>query len=111
MSLVLTTTNTIDGHRVIKYIGIVTGEAILGTDVFADYTARIRDVVGGRAGGYQRVMRDARDKALDEMEEFAKEYGANAVIGVDIDYQALGENDTMLMVSANGTAVIIEPIP
>lgn len=111
MSLILTTTDCLEGFRVTKYIGIVTGEVIFGTDLFRDFGANIRDVVGGRAGGYQKIMQRARDKAIEEMEDFANEYGANAIIGVDIDYQSLGEKNTLILCSANGTAVLIEPIP
>lgn len=90
-----------------KYLGVVTGEAIIGANLFKDIFASIRDVVGGRSGSYERVLREAKDNALKEMEERARALGANAVLGLDLDYETIGSNGSMLMVSASGTAVIV----
>ena len=106
-SMIVTTTPGVEGRQVTGYKGIVTGEAILGANVFRDLFASIRDLVGGRAGAYERVLRDARDQALAEMTEEAKARGADAVVGVDLDYQVLGKENGMLMVSASGTAVAL----
>jgi uncharacterized protein YbjQ (UPF0145 family) len=103
--MIVTTTPTIDGKRVVEYLGPVAGEAVLGANIVRDWFASIRDVIGGRAGGYQNVLRDGREHAIDDMIEEAKELGADAIVGVDIDYESLGETNTMLMVSCNGTAV------
>ena len=107
--MITTTTNTIEGHRIVEYRGIVTGEAILGTNIFRDFFAGIRDIVGGRSGSYERVLREARETAIRELEDEAKRVGANAVIGIDIDYENMstGSSGSMLMVSASGTAVVI----
>ncbi len=107
--MIVTTTNTIDGREISEYRGIVTGEAILGTNIFRDLFAGIRDLVGGRSGAYEQVLREARETALRELEEEAVKLGANAVIGVDIDYENIstGSSGSMLMVSASGTAVVI----
>lgn len=104
--MLVTTTNTLEGHKIREYRGIVAGEAILGANVFRDFFASIRDIVGGRAGAYEKVLKDARETAMAEMMEDAKSMGANAVVGVDIDYETI--RDGMLMVTAAGTAVIIE---
>ncbi len=104
--MLVTTTNTIEGHKVREYRGIVAGEAILGANVFRDFFASIRDIVGGRAGAYEKVLKDARETAMAEMMEDAQSLGANAVIGVDIDYETI--RDGMLMVTAAGTAVIVD---
>jgi uncharacterized protein YbjQ (UPF0145 family) len=101
--LIVTTTQGVEGRKVTSYLGIVTGEAILGANVFRDFFARIRDVVGGRAGAYERALREARDLATSEMVDEALERGADAVVGVDLDFETIGEG--MLMVSASGTAV------
>ena len=104
--MILTTTPSIDGKRIERYCGIVTGEAILGANLFKDLFAGIRDLVGGRSGAYEKELKKAKRLALEEMAEEAKELGADAVIGVDLDYEHLGnEGRSMLMVSANGTAV------
>ncbi|MEM9206567.1 MAG: heavy metal-binding domain-containing protein [Pseudomonadota bacterium] len=103
--MITTTTNSIEGHDVLKYHGVVTGEAILGANIFRDFFAGIRDIVGGRSGGYEKSLREAREIAMHEMEMGAKQLGANAVIGIDIDYESIGQNGSMLMVSASGTAV------
>lgn len=105
--VIISTTNDISGKPVVEYRGIVTGEAILGANVFRDLFAGIRDIVGGRSAGYEKSLREARQIALDEMTTEAQRAGANAVIGVDIDYETVGQNGSMLMVSASGTAVVI----
>ena len=104
----LTTTPTIEGKRITAYRGIVAGEAVLGANIFKDMFAGIRDLVGGRSGSYEKELRKARQYALDELAEQATELGANAVVGIDIDYEGLGEKNGMLMVSASGTAVVVE---
>ena len=104
----LTTTPTLEGKRITRYCGIVAGEAVLGANVFKDMFAGIRDIVGGRSGTYGKELRKARQYALDELAEQAAELGANAVVGIDLDYEVLGEKNGMLMVSASGTAVVVE---
>jgi uncharacterized protein YbjQ (UPF0145 family) len=106
--MVVTTTPGIEGQRIKQYLGIVTGEAILGANVFKDVFAGIRDIVGGRSATYEKELKRARDMALAELEAQAQQRGANAVVGVDIDYEVLGANNGMLMVSASGTAVLTE---
>lgn len=106
--IISTTTDSIEGHRIVKYIGVVTGESIIGSNFIRDISANVMDVVGGQSTGYEKTMRSARTKALEEMEAFALEYGANAIVGIDLDYQVLGKENAMMMCSANGTAVIIE---
>lgn len=105
--MILTTTNTIEGKHVQEYLGIVTGEAILGANLFRDLFAGIRDIVGGRSGAYEKELRRAREIALEEMQQAAAALGANAVIGVDLDYETIemGGGGGMLMVTASGTAV------
>ena len=103
--MMLSTTNTIEGSPVKDYLGIVTGETIIGANIFKDFFASIRDIVGGRSGSYERVLREAKDTALKEMQEEAIKLNANAVIGVDLDYETVGKNGGMLMVTASGTAV------
>ena len=103
-----TTTPIIEGKRIIRYYGIVSGETIIGANVFRDFLAGIRDFVGGRSGAYEEVLRQAKDTAIREMEEQAARLGANAVIGVDLDYETVGGSGSMLMVTATGTAVTIE---
>ena len=105
--MIVTTTNTIETHQVKEYLGIVTGETIIGANIFKDFFAGIRDVIGGRSGSYERVLREAKDIALKEMKEEASKLGASAVIGVDLDYETVGPNGGMLMVTASGTAVKI----
>ncbi|MFM5884504.1 MAG: YbjQ family protein [Novosphingobium sp.] len=102
-----TTTNAIEGRPVQKYLGIVTGEVIVGANLFRDLFASVRDIVGGRSGSYEDVLARARKQALEEMEGQATALGGNAVIGVDIDYEVLGANGSMLMVSTSGTAVVL----
>jgi uncharacterized protein YbjQ (UPF0145 family) len=99
------TTPAIDGRRVTRYLGIVSGEAILGANIFRDFFAGIRDIVGGRSAAYEGELRRAKDLALQEMTEQAKGLGANAIIGIDLDYETVGQGGSMLMVSASGTAV------
>lgn len=105
--MILTTTPQIEGHTIREYKGIVTGETIIGANFVKDFFAGIRDIVGGRSSSYESVLREAKDIALKEMQERAQLMGANAVIGVDLDYEALGANGSMLMVTASGTAVIV----
>lgn len=106
--MLITTTPSIEGKRITKYCGVISGEAILGANVFKDMFAGIRDLVGGRSGTYERELQKARDIAMRELEERAQEAGANAVVGVDLDYEVLGKENGMLMVSASGTAVVVE---
>ncbi len=106
--MIVTTTNNIDGKRVTRYIGIVSGEAIIGANIVKDFFASIRDIVGGRAGSYEDGLREAKEIALKEMQDQALQLGANAILSVDLDYETLGKNGSMLMVSASGTAVIVE---
>lgn len=106
--MIQTTTPTIEGRRIVDYRGIVTGEAILGANLFKDLFAGIRDIVGGRSAAYEKELRNARQIALREIEEEAGRLGANAVVGVDLDYEVIGQNGSMLMVSASGTAVVVE---
>ena len=108
--MILTTTSNIEGKRIVKYIGVVTGEAILGANIIRDMFAMVRDVVGGRAASYEREMNKARETALDELEDWADELGANAIVGIDLDYESFGQANGMIMVSATGTAVIIEDL-
>ncbi|MBN2659716.1 MAG: heavy metal-binding domain-containing protein [Tannerellaceae bacterium] len=103
--MLLTTTNTIEGKQITQYYGIVSGETIIGANMFKDFFAGIRDIVGGRAGSYESVLREAKEIAMREMSDQAKSLGANAVIGIDLDYETVGANGSMLMVTAAGTAV------
>ena len=105
--MIVTTTPNVEGRSIRQYHGVVTGEAILGANLFRDLFAGIRDIVGGRTASYERVLRDARETALAEMKEAAAALGANAVVGVDIDYETVGGQGSMLMVSASGTAVTL----
>jgi uncharacterized protein YbjQ (UPF0145 family) len=106
--MIITTTPSIEGSRIARYAGIVTGEAIIGANVFSDFFARIRDIVGGRAGAYESKLADARQIALQDMEAQADQLGANAIVGVDLDYEVLGQTNGMLMVTVSGTAVVME---
>lgn len=106
--MLITTTPNIEGKRITRYYGIVSGETIIGANIFRDFFASIRDVIGGRSNSYEEVLRKAKDSALREMEEQAMRMGANAVIGVDLDYETVGQNGSMLMVTASGTAVFIQ---
>lgn len=106
--MLVTTTSSIEGRRITKYCGVVAGEAILGANLFKDLFAGIRDLVGGRSATYERELQQARDIAMQELQERAQELGANAVVGIDLDYEVLGQGNGMLMVSASGTAVVVE---
>ena len=108
--MLLTTTSTIEGRRVVKYLGLVSGEAVLGANVFRDFFAGIRDIIGGRSGSYEKVLRKAKEAAADDMVEAAEDLGANAVVGVDFDYETIQikEGGDMLMVTVTGTAVVVE---
>lgn len=105
--MISTTTTLLEGRPVQRYVGIVTGEVIVGANIFRDLFAGIRDIVGGRSGSYESVLADARRQAIAEMENEAARLGGNAVIGVDIDYEVIGANGSMLMVSCSGTAVVV----
>jgi uncharacterized protein YbjQ (UPF0145 family) len=104
--MLILTTNTIEGKQIKRYYGIVSGEAILGANVFKDFFAGIRDIVGGRSAAYENELREAKNIALQEMTLQAQQMGANAILGVDLDYETVGQS--MLMVSASGTAVFYE---
>ncbi len=106
--MIVSTTPTIEGRRVKEYLGIVSGEAVLGVNIFKDLFANIRDLVGGRAGAYEKELKNARGMAMDEMVAEAVGLGANAVVGVDLDYEVVGQSGSMLMVSVNGTAVVLD---
>ena len=106
--MLVVTTNVIEGRKITRYHGIVSGEAILGANVFKDFFAGIRDIVGGRSAAYEQELRKAKDIAIEEMVQQATLAGCNAVIGVDLDYETIGSNGSMLMVSASGTAVVID---
>lgn len=106
--MIVTTTNTVEGYRITSYLGIVTGETILGANVFKDFMAGLSDVFGGRSKAYETSLAEARNTALGEMMERASALGANAIIGVDLDYETVGQGSSMLMVNASGTAVILE---
>ena len=105
--MLLTTTNSIEGETIKTYYGLVTGEAIIGANIFKDFFASITDIVGGRSGAYEKSLRDAKDIAVEEMKKTAEALGANAVIAIDLDYETVGKDSGMLMVSASGTAVKI----
>ena len=104
--MLMTTTSAVEGKPVSRYLGIVTGEAIIGANVFRDLFASVRDIVGGRSATYERGLAEARETAMREMQDKANQLGANAVIGIDLDYEVLGQNNGMLMVSVSGTAVV-----
>ncbi len=104
--MIISTTEAIEGKQVSEYLGIVSGDAVMGTNIFRDIFAGIRDIVGGRSGSYEKELRKAKEAALEALQDEASERGADAVIGVDLDYEVIGgDKNTMLMVSANGTAV------
>ncbi|MBL6831892.1 MAG: heavy metal-binding domain-containing protein [Pirellulales bacterium] len=105
--MLLTTTPSVDGQKIHRYLGVVTGEAILGANLFKDLFAGIRDLVGGRSSTYERELQKARDIAMQELTDRAAELGANAVVGIDIDYEVLGQANGMLMVAVSGTAVVL----
>ena len=104
--MLIVTSDHVEGRRIAEYLGIVSGDAIVGANMFRDLFARVRDVVGGRAGGYEKALRGAKEAALEDIAEEAADRGANAIIAVDLDYESVG--DSMLMVSVNGTAVRLE---
>ncbi|TPW31103.1 heavy metal-binding domain-containing protein [Martelella alba] len=107
--MLMTTTPSVEGKTIRAYKGVVTGEAILGANIFRDFMAGIRDIVGGRSGAYEKSLREAREIAFAELQREAEKLGGNAVVGVDIDYENIDSgNGAMLMVSASGTAVVIE---
>jgi uncharacterized protein YbjQ (UPF0145 family) len=106
--MILTTTPSVEGKRVTQYLGIVTGEVIIGANILRDFFAGVRDIVGGRTSSYERVLRDAKQSALQELQENARSMGANAVIGIDLDYETVGGQGSMLMVTASGTAVVLD---
>ncbi len=106
--MILTTTNTIEGKTIIEYKAIVTGETIIGANIVKDFFAGIRDVIGGRSSSYETVLREAKDTAIKEMIERAKNYGANGIVGIDLDYETLGKAGGMIMVTASGTAVKVQ---
>ena len=105
--MILSTTPTIEGHTIREYKGVVTGETIIGANFVKDFFAGIRDIVGGRSASYEKVLREAKDSALQEMMERANMMGANAIVGIDLDYETIGANGSMLMVAVSGTAVVI----
>lgn len=104
----MTTTPTVEGRRIVTYYGVVTGETIIGANVMRDFLAGIRDFFGGRSGAYEEVLREAKETALEEMSREAQRLGANAVVGIDLDYETVGGSGSMLMVTCSGTAVRIE---
>lgn len=105
--MILSTTPTIEGHPVREYKGVVTGETIIGANFVKDFFASIRDVIGGRSGSYEKVLSKARDTSMQEMQERASRLGANAIVGIDIDYETVGQGNSMLMVAVSGTAVVV----
>ena len=107
MMMIFSTTPTIEGRTIREYKGVVTGETIIGANFWKDFKASIRDFVGGRSASYERVLREAKDTSMKEMEERARELGANAIVGIDIDYETLGQGNSMMMVATSGTAVVI----
>ncbi|WOE75765.1 heavy metal-binding domain-containing protein [Alterisphingorhabdus coralli] len=106
--LLISTTPSLEGYRITEYLNVVTGEVIVGANLFRDLFANIRDMVGGRSGSYENVLERARAEAMAEIQERAADMGANAVVGIDLDYEVVGQNGSMLMVSATGTAVTAE---
>ena len=106
--MLITTTNSIEGKKIVHYYGLVTGETIIGANFVKDFFSSITDIVGGRSGAYEKVLREAKTIAMKEMEAQAAQLGANAIIAVDLDYETLGSGSSMLMVSVSGTAVNIE---
>ncbi len=109
--MIITTTPSVEGAIIKSYLGVITGEAILGANIFRDIFASVRDIVGGRSASYERELGKAREIALAELQDWAEELGANAIVGVDIDYESFGQSNGMMMVSATGTAVVIEKAP
>ncbi len=105
--MIFSTTPTLEGHPIREYRGVVTGETIIGANFLKDFMAGIRDFFGGRSGSYERVLREAKDTAMREMAERAENMGCNAIVGIDLDYETVGESGSMLMVTCSGTAVVI----
>lgn len=105
--MILTTTNAVEGKQIVNYHGVVFGEVITGVNFVKDFFAGVRNIVGGRSGSYENELLKAREKALKELEDRASSMGANAVVGIDVDYEVLGQNNGMLMVTASGTAVTL----
>ena len=105
--MLITTTPSIEGYTIREYRGVVTGETIIGANIVKDFFAGVRDIVGGRSNSYEKVLREAKDTSLNEMIERAQAIGANAIVGIDIDYETIGANGSMLMVATSGTAVVI----
>jgi uncharacterized protein YbjQ (UPF0145 family) len=108
--MIVTTTDSVDGHKATGYHGIVVGEAIMGANIVRDIFASVTDVIGGRSGAYENKLKEARETAMEELRENARALGANAVLAVDLDYEVVGGNGSMLMVTAAGTAVSLEKI-
>ena len=105
--MILSTTPQIEGYNIRAYKGVVTGETIIGANFLKDFFGGIRDIVGGRSASYEKVLRKAKDIAMNEMMQHAQELGANAIVGIDIDYETIGKDSSMLMVATSGTAVVI----
>lgn len=105
--MILTTTPNIEGYKILEYKGLVTGEAIIGANFIKDFLAGIRDIVGGRSKSYEKVLQEGKETSVREMMERAQELGANAIVGIDIDYETVGQGGSMLMVACSGTAVRI----
>ena len=108
MAMLMTTTPSGEGKQIVRYLGVVTGETIIGANVFRDFLAGVRDFFGGRSASYEAVLREAKDTALEEMARQAEALGANAVVGIDLDYETVGGSGSMLMVTCSGTAVRVE---
>ena len=108
MAMLMTTTPSVEGKQIVRYLGVVTGETIIGANVFRDFLAGVRDFFGGRSGSYEAVLREAKDTALEEMARQAEALGANAVVGIDLYYETVGGSGSMLMVTCSGTAVRVE---
>lgn len=108
MAMLMTTTPSVEGKQIVRFLGVVTGETIIGANVFRDFLAGVRDFFGGRSGSYEAVLREAKDTALEEMARQAEALGANAVVGIDLDYETVGGSGSMLMVTCSGTAVRVE---
>ena len=108
MAMLMTTTPSVEGKQIVRYLGVVTGETIIGANVFRDFLAGVRDFFGGRSGSYEAVLREAKDTALEEMARQAEALGANAGVGIDLDYETVGGSGSMLMVTCSGTAVRVE---
>lgn len=106
--MIITTTPQIEGHKILEYKGLVTGETIIGANFFKDFAAGIRDIIGGRSKSYEKVLIEDKETSINEMMQRAQAMGANAIVGVDIDYETVGQGGTMLMVATSGTAVVID---